>query len=109
MGRPLILSFEVVVFLLALYKGIVEWKNGVLRHSRLIQIMVRDSLAYFFTYVPASVGLGAVLLSTQCLGPGRRELHFVVVCQGAYCLCRTTMLSRYEDTHIPVPSRQWRM
>lgn len=52
MGRPLILSFEVVVFLLALYKGVEEWKNGILRHSPLLQIMVRDSLAYFFMYAP---------------------------------------------------------
>lgn len=48
--RPLILSFEVVIALLAVYKGAEQWKNGSLRRSRLMQVIMRDSLTYFFMY-----------------------------------------------------------
>lgn len=36
---------EVTVFILAGYKGVLQLKNGT--KSRLLQLLVRDSFAYF--------------------------------------------------------------
>ncbi|KAF7797234.1 hypothetical protein EIP86_008426 [Pleurotus ostreatoroseus] len=47
--------FEAVVFLLAAYKGVQEWLNGILQRSRLMRIMIRDSLAYFIIIVALDV------------------------------------------------------
>ena len=44
-----IVTFEVAIFLLVLYKTIEEYKSDglVLQGSRLLQVLVRDSFAYF--------------------------------------------------------------
>ena len=43
-----VLVFEIIAFLLALYKGVEQLRNGAMRNSGLLQMMIRDSFAYFF-------------------------------------------------------------
>ncbi|KAJ3552639.1 hypothetical protein NM688_g4045 [Phlebia brevispora] len=50
-----ILTFEIIVFLLALYKGLEQLRNGAIQASRLMQVMIRDSFAYFFIIVAIDI------------------------------------------------------
>ena len=41
------LVFDTCAFCAALYKGIQQFRNGALKVSLLMQILLRDSFAYF--------------------------------------------------------------
>ena len=43
--------FDTSAFGAALYQGVQQSRNGVLRTSRLMQILLRDSFAYFLASV----------------------------------------------------------
>ena len=45
--RVPILVFDTCLFFAAVYKGIIEFRNGMLGASRLMQILLRDSVIYF--------------------------------------------------------------
>ncbi|KAJ3552635.1 hypothetical protein NM688_g4043 [Phlebia brevispora] len=50
-----ILIFEIVVFLLALYKGLQQVQQRAIYASQLMQIMLRDSFAYFLIIVAIDI------------------------------------------------------
>ena len=52
--RVTILAVDIPAFALALYKGLQQFKDGDLQASRLMQIMLKDSLEYFCMWVVAS-------------------------------------------------------
>ena len=46
-----VLVFDTCVFCAALYKGVQQFRSGSLKDSRLMQILLRDSLVYFIMSV----------------------------------------------------------
>ncbi|KAJ3534775.1 hypothetical protein NM688_g7082 [Phlebia brevispora] len=68
-----ILTFEIIVFLLALYKGIEQFRNGAIQASGLMQVMIRDSFAYFLIIVAVDI---ANLIAWIHVRPTLRSVTF---------------------------------
>ena len=48
------LVFDTCAFVAALYKGMQHLRNGSLKSSRLMRVLLRDSLAYFIMSVTST-------------------------------------------------------
>ena len=90
-----VLVLEIIVFLLAAYKGILELKNGAMYAPRLLQILIRDSLAYFTMYVQTDSYYIQCSLARTFKYPCHRycECYTMDPYQGEHCQIHACLLS----------------